>query len=432
MSQIAGIAHHYLSARDGDPTRRIAVLGGEGLLPPSFLAAHLALRFIAMGKRVMAMEGGVGSIDMSNYLGRPPLHLLSENLPVEQTGSPANGFQLVPYRMAAEHWGRVRPELWIRWMREEEAAAFLIVTLPDPTDLSPWYPTLRSLHDVVLQVHVGGQQAIPPAYRAIRLLYQHNPYLRVHLVFLPTARGGPATFATEALRLFGRLAESAQRLLRQEVLGPYLFHLEQPVIEAILDRKTEIPASSGLPSLLERLSREVTSVVPESVPYPGWFSVLERQTMEAGSGRKEAELFGRLDAYFPLEESVGPLQARLLLNWERRMAVGLMADRQIGEALQIGLETVDWVQDHLPLLGRLYGRRVDETLSPHLLLLASEFPPAFIRGASRMPVPVVLYRVWNGPYGSLPQRINPLPASAFTDDLTPEEVDTLKESLGRG
>jgi hypothetical protein len=258
--------------------------------------------------------------------------------------------------------------------------------------------------------------------------------MRIHLVVIPHSDGGAESGTIRGgIEFYDRLAKLVGRVLRQELVGPYLLMLEAGLIHALLDRTLPKQPTPSLTALLERLAHALSTGEPllERDRFPGFFPSLQAtQTSAQASTWEGRDLFDRLESCLPLDVGVGPMGVTLLLDWERRLLIGETVGERLGDALIRGLEALEWVHGHLPLLTRLYGKRIDPTLAPHLVLIAPHFPDGFCRGISRLGLPVVLYRAARGEGGTFLERVTPFPRPSFSLELSPEEKSALKEAIG--
>jgi hypothetical protein len=433
MSEISAIADHFLSPRSSAGPKRIALIGAGGAVPVSFLAANLATRWAGIGKRVMAVEGDEGGADLGEFLWGRPLPLLDEGEWDHRGGQRPSEIDLVPFCLTPDRLRHLKPPQWEGLMRREAGADLLLVTLPGDADLFLWKDVVRSLHAVILQTPMREKEG-STCYRILRFLHRHNPFLRVHLVGIPRAAEGGAAAITGGMSFHERLSGLAERFLRQELIGPYLLTLEAELVHALLDHVLSDRQHPSLIPLLERLTRGLLTADESSngpTPSSGLFASLKAAYgLLPAPWWEKADLFGTLGEYFPLDVEVGPKRLTLLLNWERRLAVGETARGDFGEALVRGIGSLAWVQDHLPILSRLYGKKVDPALSPHLVLLSAEFPAGFSEGISRLNLSAALYRVCRGEREIHFERVSPELKPTLPAELTPDEEEALQGRKG--
>ncbi|HET6371661.1 MAG TPA: hypothetical protein VFG95_10715 [Nitrospiria bacterium] len=433
MSEISAIADHFLSSRSATGPKRIGLIGAGGAIPVSFLAANLAARWAGIGKRVMAVEGEEGGADLGEFLWGKPLPLLEDGEWDNRGVQRHSGIDLVPFCVTPDRLGHLKPAQWDGLVRREEEADLFLATLPGNADLFLWKDVVRSLHEVILQSPMRENEGVN-CYRVLRFLHLHNPFLRVHLVEIPrTAEGGEAA-AAGGMSVYDHLSDLAERFLRQELFGPYLLTLEKDLVHALLDHVLSDRQHPSLIPLLERLTRGILAADEPSIApihSSGFFASLRTAYgLRPTPWWEKADLFGALGDYFPLDAEVGPKKLTLLLNWERRLAVGETARRDLGEALIRGIVSLAWVHDHLPLLSRLYGKKIDPTLSPHLVLLSDEYPIGFLEGISCLTLSAVLYRVCQGGREIHFERVSPELKPSLPAELTPDEEEALQVRRG--
>lgn len=430
MSQIREIANHFLTSRASSGPRRIGFIGTGDTLPISFLATRLALKWAEAGRHLMAVAGEEGGTDLGDLLWEKPLPLLEDEDLHPKRVFPRPGIDLVPFSLTPDRFPKIKPDRLERLKGQEREADLLLVTLPGEAALYLWAPIVRSLHAVALQTSVREKDQ-EAAYRILRFLFRHNPFLRVHLIPTFFVKEGAQTTASEGVRFHERLSALVDRFQRQALAGPYLMAIEPEFIHAILDRAPFDRRCAPLLPLLERLGRALLDDAPpiERDRFPGFFSSLEAIHADPRDGWQERlDLFDRLDDYLPLDKEVGPKRATLLLNWERRLAVGEAARPGIGEGLVRGLETLAWAHDHLSLLARLYERKVDPALPPHLVLIASAYPDGFLKGAGLAPLPIVFYKATPREGGLQITRVSSPLRRPFSPELSPEEEEALQGS----
>jgi len=432
MSQIADIASHFLSSRPYGTTRRIGLIGTTETVPIAFLAAGLAKKWAASGKQIMVVDAEEGDTDLGDFLLKRSLPLVGEGNADLTTISPSPGIRLVPACLTLDHLRHISPAQWEKLKNEEGEADLQLITLPANASLFSWTPILRSLHAVILQTPVRESDRTA-CYQILRFLYLHNPFLRVHLVGIPLEEGARAT-VSEGVHFYERLSQLVGRFLHQEVMGTNLLILESDLIHAVLDRVLPDQPPSSFTLLMDRLTREILpeDSSTEKIRFPGLFPSLERFLAASKMPAWESsELFKELDDYFPLDAAVGPKKVTLLLNWERRLAIGEVAKNRVGDALVRGIEALGWVDDHLPLLARLYGKRINPGLPAHLVLISSEYPPGFSDGVSRFGLPVILYRAVASERGLFVERLSELPKPSISPELSPEEKEALNSEPAR-
>ncbi|HLG22285.1 MAG TPA: hypothetical protein VI382_05675 [Candidatus Manganitrophaceae bacterium] len=435
MSQISEIANHFLSPRNRSGPQRIALIGGGGrdgtlnaAAPVSLLAANLALKCAMERKRVFAIEGEEEKTDMGSLFLGAPLPLLEETGQDAPWTSPRPGIDLFRYCLTPDRGRLMKPSQWERLKRREEEADLLLVTLPGDATLFLWEPMIRSLHAVVLQTAVREKDQ-GACYRILRFLYARNPFLRVHLVTLPLAGEG----APGEVYFYERLSSLVAHFLRQSMIGPYPLIIKNDPSHPLINRThPQTLPDPRLTPLLERLTQGLLTHGPlmDRPRFSGFFASFESTFPQSpDSNRPGPALFRELDDYHLLDVEVGPKRVALLLNWERRLAVGEIAHEGIGEALVRGVRAMEWVHDHLPLLARLYDGKVDPVLSPHLVLIAQDYPPDFCVGLSRLGLPVALYKTCGGEKKS---RVTPVSSplkSSFAPELSLEEENALKTPI---
>lgn len=436
MSQISAIANHFLTSRAPSGVKRIALIGVRDTLPVSFLAANLALEGARAGKRVMAIQGEKGETDLGFLFRKKSLTLLGEGNHDSEEPSSLPGINLVPFCLTPEGLRNAKPPQWEEFRRQEEEAELLLIVLPGDTTLRAWAPILKSLHAVVLQTPVGEKHR-SACYQILRFLYFHNPFLRVHLVGLLSSSGeeGTRTTTSDGLSFYEQLAGMADRFFRQELIGPYLGILEGRSAPAPSEAALPVQPSTLAP-FLDRLVKTLLTEEPviDRAKFSGLFASLEAAHSPPPTLQwDKADLFARLEDYFPLDFAVGPKKASLLLNWERRLAVGETAGEGVGEALVRGAELLEWAHDHLPLLARLYRGKLDPALPPHLLLIAPDYPAGFCGAVGRLGLPVVLYKAYTAEKGTRVERVSPLLQRPFSQKLSSEEESALLGSnSGKG
>lgn len=379
----------------------------------------------------MAIEGARGNVDLGDILGGRHL-----SVPVEQeekpgTCSPPPGIDLVPFCLTPEVLGSVKSSQWEKLERQENAADLLLITLQGDGTFFSWASILRSLHAVVLQTQI--QDAAPRAcYNLLRFLYHHNAFLRVHFAAFYSLEEGARSTIADVMNLYKRLASAARAFLRQELIGPHFSFLNQSLIHGLAHGSPPAQPSPYLEPLVESLAQKLlTEDLPiDRTQFPGLFaSLAAAHALPSKLTSERIDLFRQLRDYIPLDVEVGPTRATLLLNWERRVVVGETATQGVGEALVRGTEAMEWVENHLPILARLYDRKVDPTLAPHLVLIASDYPPAFHRFVARLGLPVVLYRLCVGESGAHLVRVSPLLKPLFSLELSREEEEALAGNL---
>lgn len=426
MSQVAGIADHFLSRRVSLGPRRFGFIGAKETIPAAFLAANLVFRWGSAGKQVMVLDGEREDIDLGSLLWRQPLPLLGEGNLEQKEISSLNGIDLVPFCLSPDTFHDVTPSQWKPLGRREGEADLFLVTLPGDTTLFQWTPILRSLHAVVLQTPIR-EKDVTTCYQILRFLYFHNPFLRVYLVAIPSEKG-KRTPVSEGMSFYDHLSGMVQRFLQQEMVGPYFMVLETDLVQSLLDQSLPQQQPSSLSLLLERLSQELLSqeTLIEKPRFPGFFASLESVNCQSLIPFWDGHLFEQLEGYFLLESEVGPGKVSLLLSWERRLAVGELARNGLGDSLVRGIASMEWVHEHLPLLARLYGKRVNATLSPHLVLLSPSYPESFCRGIARLDTPIVLYRTIQGRKGSCVERVSSELMQNFSHELSTKEQEALQ------
>jgi|GEM_PF-5116599 len=416
----------FHSYRPAAGPRRVGLIGTAETVPVSFLSASLAKKWATSGKQVLVMNGEEGDIDLGDFLLRRPLPPLGDGDLDLTTLTPSPGIRLVPYCLTPDKLRCINHPRFERLRKEEAGSDVLLITLPADAALFSWAPILRSLHAVILQTPVRDADR-PGCYQILRFLYQHNPFLRVHLVGIPLEEGTRAT-VSEGVQFYERLSQLVSRFLQQEVTGTNLLILESELIHAVLDRVLPDSNPSSFTLLMDQLTREILPEEgsAEKIRFPGLFASLESSVVSLRDPLWEgSELFKELEDYFPLDSGVGPKKVTLLLNWERRLAVGEIAKNRIGDALVRGIEGLDWASNHLALLGRLYRKKVNSNLSPHLLLISSDYSPGFIDALTRLSVPVILHRANVSDRGVFVERLSPLPKVPFSPELSPEEREAL-------
>lgn len=427
MSQISGIADHFLSSRASSGPTRIALIGTRNAIPVSFLTANLALEGSRAARRVMAIQGEGEGMDLGYLFCKRSLPLLEEQNESSQAPPSPAGINLVPFRLTSDSFRSVKPPQWEKLKRQEGEADLLLLALPADPALSSWTPIVKSLHAVVLQAPVGENKRLD-CYRILRFLYFHNPFLQVHFVgLLASEEEGTKTTVSDGLSFYEHLSSMAGRFLRQELIGPYLWILESRQIHNHVELSPPVQLSSLTP-FLERLAKRLLNEQPaiERAKFPGFFASLEAAySVSPNPWWEQADLFTQLGDYFLLDSEVGPKKATLLLNWERRLAVGEMAAHGVGEALVRGTELLEWARDHLALLARLYHRKVDPALPPHLVLISADYPAGFCDAVGRMGLSVVLYKVCEAERGTHVVRLSPPLQPAFSQELSSEEEKAL-------
>ncbi len=426
MSQIAEIADHFLSRRVALGPRRFGFIGTQETIPAAFLAANLALRWTGSGKQVMVLDGEREEVNLGSLLGRQPLPLLGEGNLEQQAGSSLNGVDLVPFCLSPDTFQDVSPSQWELLGRHEGEADLFLVTLPGDTALFLWTPIIRSLHAVVLQTPIRDQD-VTTCYKILRFLYFHNPFLRVYLVAVPSEKG-KRTPVSEGMSFYDHLSEMVQGFLQQEMVGPYLMVLETDLVQSLLDQILPQGQPSSLALLLERLAQELLNQEPpiEKQRFPSFFASLKSVNGQSETSLWDGHLLEQVEGYFPLESEVGPGKVSLLLSWERRLAVGEMVRHGLGDSLVRGIVSLEWVHEHLPLLARLYGKKVNATLSPHLVLLSPSYPESFCRGIARLDTPIVLYRTIQGRTGTCVERVSSELTQIFSNELSTKEKEALQ------
>jgi len=420
MSLISGIADHFLSPRRASEVKRIAVVEVEETLPASFLTANLALKWAVGEKRVMAIEGKEGGTDLGNLLWRKPLPLLGEgdDEPHQEIPRPRE-IDLVPFRLTPSRLQFIRPSQWERLKRQEENADLLLITLPGDGTLFSWTSILRSLHAVVLQVPAQ-ERILTNCYRILRFFYLHNPFLRVHFVGVLCLEKGAKTTLSDGMKFYEQLSWLVARFLHQDLIGPHLL---------LMDRNFPDQRFSSLNSLLDHLSQKLLTEEPfiDRTQFSRLFDSLETMHCIPPASRWErSDLFKRLGDYFPLDVTVGPKRVTLLLNWERRLAVGEVATEGLGDALVRGIEAMEWAHNHLPLLASLYTRKLDPALSPHLVLISPEYPSGFCGMVTRLGLPIVLYQACKGQRGIHVVQVSSPVNPPCSPELSSEEEEALK------
>ena len=432
MSQVSQIADYFLSPTAASAPRRIALIGVGDAVPVSFLTACLGRKWAAGGKRVMAVDGRGGDRDLAS--------LLRQELPASLEGKePTAGkvpllseISVVSFSLTSDALQHMAsPSQWERFKHQEVNADLLLSTMPADATLLSWAPIVRSFHAVVLLL-AAGEKDLPRCYRVVRFLYHHNPFLQVHLVRSLVLEKETSTAVSDSMNFYEQLFWMVARFLRQDLMGPHLFFADPSVPES---------RSSSFDSCLEHLSQKLLTAEPSlgRNQFPAFFESLEAVHSTAQASRWEkADLFKQLPDYWLLDDAVGPKKATLLLNWERRLAVGETVTGNadplpgVGDALMRGIEVIDWARDHLPLLARLYGKQLDPALPPHLILISPDYPPAFCNAVTHLGLPIILYKTCRGNEGNHFVPVFRPPGHSLAPDLSSEEEDALKNVTLRG